>query len=155
MVTAAAKRKTAPVLICQRLGTPPAAWPAVIAPDSGLAVTTWYYRGTAGGDRPSDPKRITVQDHVDDAVALMDHEGSEWRCSTRTELPDCSRSPDFQAERSIPWAVRFGSRAGCGMDSERPAYVLRGLLAPADLPDVAARAAESRHGNCPLPGLSA
>jgi pimeloyl-ACP methyl ester carboxylesterase len=66
-----------PVLICNGLGTPPAAWPTVIAPDSGFAVTTWYYRGTAGGDRPADPNRITVQDHVDDAVALLDHEGIE------------------------------------------------------------------------------
>jgi 3-oxoadipate enol-lactonase len=64
-----------PVLICNGLGTPPVAWPTVIAEDSGFQVTTWYYRGTAGGDRPADPRRITVQDHVDDAIALMDHEG--------------------------------------------------------------------------------
>jgi pimeloyl-ACP methyl ester carboxylesterase len=64
-----------PVVICNGLGTPPVAWPTVIAPDSGFRVVTWYYRGTAGGDRPADPRRITVQDHVDDAIALMDHEG--------------------------------------------------------------------------------
>jgi pimeloyl-ACP methyl ester carboxylesterase len=63
------------VLICNGLGTPPVAWPTVIATDSGFNVTTWYYRGTAGGDRPADPRRITVQDHVDDAIALMDDEG--------------------------------------------------------------------------------
>jgi pimeloyl-ACP methyl ester carboxylesterase len=65
----------APVVICNGLGTPPIAWPTVIAQGSGFDVTTWYYRGTSGGDRPADPARITVQDHVDDAVALMDHEG--------------------------------------------------------------------------------
>jgi pimeloyl-ACP methyl ester carboxylesterase len=51
------------------------AWPTVIAPERGFRVTTWYYRGTAGGARPADPTHITVQDHVDDAIALMDHEG--------------------------------------------------------------------------------
>jgi pimeloyl-ACP methyl ester carboxylesterase len=66
-----------PVVICNGLGTPPVAWPTVIAPDSGFRVATWYYRGTAGGERPVDPTRITVQDHVEDAVALMDHEGVE------------------------------------------------------------------------------
>lgn len=66
-----------PVVICNGLGTPPAAWPTVIKLDSGFRVTTWYYRGTAGGDRPADPTRITIQDHVGDALALMDHEGIE------------------------------------------------------------------------------
>jgi 3-oxoadipate enol-lactonase len=66
-----------PVVICNGLGTPPVAWPTVIAPGSGFAVSTWYYRGTAGGDRPADPTHITVQDHVEDALALMDHEGIE------------------------------------------------------------------------------
>jgi pimeloyl-ACP methyl ester carboxylesterase len=65
------------VVICNGLGTPPVAWPTVIAPDSGFRVTTWYYRGTAGGQRPVDPAHITIQDHVDDALALMDHEGIE------------------------------------------------------------------------------
>jgi pimeloyl-ACP methyl ester carboxylesterase len=62
-----------PVLICNGLGTPPVAWPAVIAPESGFNVATWYYRGTGGGDRPADVNRITVQDHTDDALALLDH----------------------------------------------------------------------------------
>jgi pimeloyl-ACP methyl ester carboxylesterase len=64
-----------PVVICNGLGTAPVAWPTVIAPGSGFAVATWYYRGTAGGDRPADPGRIRIQDHVEDAIALMDHEG--------------------------------------------------------------------------------
>jgi len=63
------------VIICNGLGAPPVAWPTVIAPERGFRVTTWYYRGTAGGARPADPTHITVQDHVDDAIALMDHEG--------------------------------------------------------------------------------
>ena len=62
-----------PILICNGLGTSPRAWPTVVAPNSGFDVATWYYRGTAGGDRPSDPARITVQDHMDDALAVLDH----------------------------------------------------------------------------------
>jgi pimeloyl-ACP methyl ester carboxylesterase len=64
-----------PVVICNGLGTPPIAWPTVIAPGSGFRVWSWYYRGTGGGERPADPTRITIQDHLGDALALMDHEG--------------------------------------------------------------------------------
>ena len=64
-----------PVVISNGLGTPPTAWPTVTADDSGFRVSTWYYRGTGGGDRPSDPARVRVEDHVDDLVALLDHEG--------------------------------------------------------------------------------
>lgn len=64
-----------PVVISNGLGTPPAAWPTVIRPESGLRVVTWYYRGTGGGERPADESRIRVADHVEDLLALMDHEG--------------------------------------------------------------------------------
>jgi pimeloyl-ACP methyl ester carboxylesterase len=68
-------REGLPVVISNGLGTPPSAWPTVIAPSSGLRVATWYYRGTGGGDRPADPARVEVEDHVADLLALMDHEG--------------------------------------------------------------------------------
>jgi pimeloyl-ACP methyl ester carboxylesterase len=64
-----------PVVISNGLGTPPTAWPTVIAEESGFRVATWYYRGTGGGERPADPSRIDVEDHVEDLLALMDHEG--------------------------------------------------------------------------------
>ena len=64
-----------PVVIANGLGTPPSAWPTITADDSGFDVTTWYYRGTGGGDRPADPTRITVDDHVADMLAVMDHQG--------------------------------------------------------------------------------
>ncbi|HWC34373.1 MAG TPA: alpha/beta hydrolase [Mycobacteriales bacterium] len=64
-----------PVVICNGLGTPPVAWPILIAPERGFRVVSWYYRGTGGGERPADPERITVDDHVQDALALMDAEG--------------------------------------------------------------------------------
>ena len=66
-----------PVVISNGLGTSPATWPAVTAPDSGFRVATWHYRGTAGGARPKDETRVRIEDHVDDMLALMDHEGIE------------------------------------------------------------------------------
>ena len=67
----------APVLISNGLGTNPMAWPAIAARDSGFRVYTWYYRGSGGSARPADPERVRVVDHVDDAVALLDHAGVE------------------------------------------------------------------------------
>lgn len=66
-----------PVVICNGLGTPPVAWPTLIHPERGFRVVSWYYRGTGGGERPADPGRITVDDHVQDALAVMDAEGIE------------------------------------------------------------------------------
>jgi 3-oxoadipate enol-lactonase len=66
-----------PVVISNGLGTPPQAWPALVAPDSGLSVWTWHYRGTGGGDRPADPARIRVEDHAGDLAALVDATGQK------------------------------------------------------------------------------
>jgi pimeloyl-ACP methyl ester carboxylesterase len=64
-----------PVVISNGLGTPPTAWPTVVARHGGFRVATWYYRGTAGAPAPIDRTRIRIEDHVDDLLALMDHEG--------------------------------------------------------------------------------
>lgn len=66
-----------PLVISNGLGTTPEAWPALIGSDSGYRTCTFYYRGTFGSERPTDPTRIRVEDHVDDLVALMDAEGVE------------------------------------------------------------------------------
>lgn len=63
------------VVISNGLGTAPSAWPHVTRDDSGFRVVSWYYRGTGGGDRPADESRVRIADHVDDLLALMDHEG--------------------------------------------------------------------------------
>ena len=63
------------VVISNGLGTSPMTWPSVAAADSGFRVATWYYRGTGGGDRPADESRVRIEDHVEDMLALMDHEG--------------------------------------------------------------------------------
>jgi len=89
-----------PVVISNGLGTPPAAWPTVIAPESGFRVTTWYYRGTGGGDRPADPDRIRIEDHVADLLALLDHEGIDrallacWSLGVNVGFELARRHPD-------------------------------------------------------------
>jgi 3-oxoadipate enol-lactonase len=89
-----------PVVISNGLGTPPAAWPEVIRPDSGLRVATWYYRGTGDGDRPRDPDRIRIGDHVDDLISLMDAEGMDqallacWSLGVNVGFEAARRHPD-------------------------------------------------------------
>lgn len=60
------------VLVCNGMGVPPEAWPRLLADDSEYAVAGWNQRGVLGSDRPADPARIQIEDHVADAVALMD-----------------------------------------------------------------------------------
>jgi pimeloyl-ACP methyl ester carboxylesterase len=64
-----------PVLLCNGLGAPPAAWPRIVAPDSGYRVATWYQRGLGGSERPADRNRVRVEDHADDARAVLDAYG--------------------------------------------------------------------------------
>jgi pimeloyl-ACP methyl ester carboxylesterase len=61
-----------PVLLCNGLGAPPAAWPRVVDRDSGFRVVTWAHRGLAGSERPADRGRVRVEDHADDARAVLD-----------------------------------------------------------------------------------
>ncbi len=88
------------VVISNGLGTPPEAWPAVIDPAAGFRVATWYYRGTGGGDRPADPSHVTIADHVDDLIALMDHEGMDqavlaaWSLGVNIAFEAARRHPE-------------------------------------------------------------
>ena len=60
------------VLLCNGLGAPPQAWPGVVAQDSGFRVVTWDQRGLGGSQRPPDRSRVRVEDHADDARAVLD-----------------------------------------------------------------------------------
>jgi 3-oxoadipate enol-lactonase len=64
-----------PVLLCNGLGAPPTAWPRITAPGSGYRVATWYQRGLGGSERPVDRSRVRVEDHADDARAVLDAYG--------------------------------------------------------------------------------
>lgn len=90
------------VLICNGLGTPPAAWPRVIAAERGFRVASWYYRGTGGGERPSDHERITVDDHVQDALSVMNAEGIDKALLARWSL---GVNVGFELARQYPERV--------------------------------------------------
>jgi 3-oxoadipate enol-lactonase len=66
-----------PVLLCNGLGAPPEAWPGLIAEDSGYRVVSWYHRGLGGSGRPADAQRVRVEDHTDDARAVLDAFGMD------------------------------------------------------------------------------
>jgi 3-oxoadipate enol-lactonase len=89
-----------PVLISNGLGTTPESWPSLVRPDSGYDVTTWYYRGTFGSQRPTDRTRIRVEDHVEDAVAVMDAQGVDralvvcWSIGVNIGFELAQRHPD-------------------------------------------------------------
>jgi pimeloyl-ACP methyl ester carboxylesterase len=89
-----------PVIVSNGLGTIPQAWPGLVRADSSYRVRTWYYRGTFGSERPRDPGRIRVEDHVGDLVALMDHEGIDrallacWSIGVNIAFEMAERHPD-------------------------------------------------------------
>ena len=93
------------VVISNGLGTGPAAWPDVTRDDSGFRVATWYYRGTGGGARPADRSRVAIEDHVEDLLALMDHEGMEqallacWSLGVNVGFEFARAHPDRVAGR--------------------------------------------------------
>jgi 3-oxoadipate enol-lactonase len=65
------------VLVCNGMGVPAQAWPRLLDAQCEYAVAGWNQRGVLGSDRPADPTRVQIEDHVADAVALMDHLGWE------------------------------------------------------------------------------
>ncbi|MCY7365479.1 MAG: alpha/beta hydrolase [Frankiaceae bacterium] len=89
-----------PLLLCNGLGAIPEAWPALVAADSGYAVTSWYHRGTFGSDRPADAARVRIEDHVEDAIALLDERGIEralvacWSIGVNVGFELAERHPD-------------------------------------------------------------
>ncbi|WP_433784119.1 alpha/beta fold hydrolase [Actinomycetospora sp. CA-101289] len=66
-----------PLVISNGFGAPPAAWPRLAEADCGFAAVSWWHRGLGGSERPQDPKRILVEDHVADLEATMDGAGFE------------------------------------------------------------------------------
>jgi 3-oxoadipate enol-lactonase len=101
-----------PVLLCNGLGAPPAAWPRVVERDSGFRVVTWAHRGLAGSERPADRGRVRVEDHADDARAVLD-------------------AHDMPSATVVGWSL--GVNVAFELALEEPARV-RSLLAVAGVP---------------------
>lgn len=110
-----------PLLVCNGLGTIPQAWPALVSPDRGYDAVTWYHRGTFGSQRPADPSRVRVEDHVDDAVALLDARGIEralvacWSIGVNVGFELAQRHPErvagLLAVAGVPGGT-FGTMGG-------------------------------------------
>ena len=89
-----------PLLVCNGLGTPPEAWPKLLHPEAGYHVAGWNHRGGLGSERPVDPERIRVTDHVDDAFALMDEMGWDsavllgWSIGVNVSFEMAKRHPE-------------------------------------------------------------
>ena len=132
-----------PVIISNGLGTIPQAWPGLVRADSGYRVRTWYYRGTFGSERPLDPGRIGVEDHVADLVALMDAEGIDralvagWSIGVNIAFEMAERHPDRVAGLMAVAGVPGGTFGTMGA----PLRIPRRLRRP-----VATRAAKLMRG---------
>lgn len=63
------------VLLCNGLGTNPYAWPALLDPDCGVHVISWYHRGTGGSERPRDRDRVGMDAFIEDALTVLDAAG--------------------------------------------------------------------------------
>jgi 3-oxoadipate enol-lactonase len=66
-----------PVVISNGLGASAAAWPAIVATDSGFRVVTWHHRGLGGSERPARAGAIRVEDFASDLGAVMASAGME------------------------------------------------------------------------------
>lgn len=108
-----------PVVISNGLGASPAAWPFLggdgrPAPGTPRAVT-WHHRGLGGSDRPADPERIRIGDHVDDMLAVMDAAGIEravvigWSVGVAVAFEAARRAPERVASLLV-----LGGDAGGG-----------------------------------------
>jgi pimeloyl-ACP methyl ester carboxylesterase len=124
-----------PVVISNGLGASPAAWPFLggdgrPGPGTPRAVT-WHHRGLGGSERPADPARIRIDDHVDDMLAVMDAAGIEravvvgWSIGVAVAFEAARRAPERVAALLVLGGVAGGGfRSG---PSWMPAVVSHGL----------------------------
>ena len=109
-----------PLVLSNGLGTVPLSWPALLAPDCGYDAVGWHYRGTFGSQRPADPARVRIEDHVDDLVALMDARGIDralvacWSIGVNIAFEMVLRHPDRVAGLLAVAGVPGGTFATMG-----------------------------------------
>ncbi|MEO6511293.1 MAG: alpha/beta fold hydrolase, partial [Nocardioides sp.] len=88
------------VLLCNGLGVSPWTWPALLHADCGVRVVSWNHRGTGGSARPADPRRVGIEEFVEDALSVMDHFGVDravvmgWSMGVNTAFELALRHPE-------------------------------------------------------------
>ena len=122
-----------PLLLSNGLATVPQAWPALLAPDSGYDVVSWYHRGTFGTPRPADTSRVRIEDHVDDALAVLDAAGIEralvacWSIGVNIGFALAERHPERVAGLLAVAGVPGGTFATMGAPLRVPRRLRRPL----------------------------
>lgn len=88
------------VVLCNGLGTNPWTTPSVLRPGAGVRVISWNHRGTGGSARPTDRRRVRIEDFVEDAIAVMDDAGVDkalfmgWSMGVNTMFELAVRHPE-------------------------------------------------------------
>jgi pimeloyl-ACP methyl ester carboxylesterase len=136
------------VVLCNGLGTNPFMWPALLRPDCGVRVVSWYHRGIGGSDRPRDPSHVEIQHFVEDGLSVMDHFGLD-----RAVLMGWSMGVNTMFELAVRHPERVsGLFAVCGV----PGDTFRTMLAPMHIARPVARALTvnlarvAKHAGCAL-----
>jgi pimeloyl-ACP methyl ester carboxylesterase len=120
------------VVLCNGLGTNPFMWPALLSPDCGVRVVSWYHRGVGGSERPRDPSHVEIEHFVEDGLSVMDHFGID-----RAVLMGWSMGVNTMFELAVRHPERVsGLFAVCGV----PGQTFQTMLAPLRLPHPVARA---------------
>ncbi len=107
-------------MLSNGLGTVPLSLPTLLAPDSGCRAVAWYYRGTVASQRPADPARVRIEDHVEDMLALMDDRGIEralvasWSIGVDIAFEFAQRDPERVAGLLAVAGVPGGTFATMG-----------------------------------------
>ncbi len=88
------------VLLCNGLGTNAYAWPALLADDCDVRVISWNHRGVGDSERPADRSRVGVDAFVEDALAVLDHDGIDqcavagWSAGVNVQFELATLHPD-------------------------------------------------------------
>jgi pimeloyl-ACP methyl ester carboxylesterase len=88
------------LLLCNGLGTSAYVWPSLSTPDCGVRVISWNHRGTGGSARPADPSAVTMDEHVADAIAVLDSQqiphtvAMGWSIGVNTAFELAVRHPE-------------------------------------------------------------
>lgn len=127
------------LVVCNGLGVPPEAWPRLLDPQCGYRVYGYNHRGSLGSDRPVDPERIRIDDHVSDGLALMDKVGVDrailvaWSYGVNISFELTKRAP----ERVAGLVMIAGVPGGTLESAFAPFMVPRPLRKPLSLAVVA------------------